>query len=123
MGFYLMLNEFHEYSSIEIEFLRIKKGNSMDILGINLKLNESKNDLNEWILNYNNKRITIEYQHNRIINMKLMNKYGIKAWRKCIFNLNNLINYMREKIYMLRYEIRKNKNQIKIKQINEGRNL
>merc|ERR1712060_150920 len=97
MGFYLMLNEFHEYSSIEIEFLRIKKGNSMDILGINLKLNESKNDLNEWISNYNNKKITIEYQHNRIINMKLMNKYGIKAWRRYIFNLNNLVNYMREK--------------------------
>merc|ERR1712060_211165 len=72
--FYLMLNELHEHSSIETELLRIKKGNSMDTLGINLKLNESKNDLNEWISNYNNKKISIEYQNNRIVNMKLMNK-------------------------------------------------
>merc|ERR1712060_928899 len=123
MGFYLMLNEFHEYSSIEIEFLRIKKGNPMDTLGINLKLNESKNDLNEWILNYNNKKTSIEYQHNRIINMKLMNKYGIEAWRRYIFNLNNIVNYLREKIHMLRYEIRENKIKIKAIQINNGRNI
>ncbi|ORX84541.1 breast carcinoma amplified sequence 2 [Anaeromyces robustus] len=83
------------------EMERIKNGEPFPLLDtIRYRLSDPQDHSNvdEWVNAVENSEAQLEHQYNRLINLELLNKFGANAWRYNNFQLEQILNEIKQKV-------------------------
>eukprot|EP00824_Muranothrix_gubernata_P019121 TRINITY_DN38675_c0_g1_i1.p2 TRINITY_DN38675_c0_g1~~TRINITY_DN38675_c0_g1_i1.p2 ORF type:complete len:235 (+),score=60.48 TRINITY_DN38675_c0_g1_i1:31-705(+) len=108
---------------LQAEWSRLERGESMQPLDTTRYLlepppPEKQNDLDAWTMALTNARAQVEHQYLRLVNLELLNKYGVNAWRKHNEKMDREASRLRGSVDLVRQSIDETNRKRKVDQMN-----
>ncbi|KAI9193695.1 Pre-mRNA-splicing factor SPF27 [Polychytrium aggregatum] len=121
-------NLFEDDPLLKQELARVRAGtplNAIDISKFRLDApaEDQADDPDAWLAAVENAHAQLEHQHNRLINLELMNKFGANAWKLYNFQLEHTVQAFERKIEEERQAIVEINKQRKLDQQAHGTSL